>query len=85
MDFIHEWKSKALDSGRSICSVHFAPEDFVRMYSFDQQCYQKQLKCDDIGVVPVPQFYRQNVEQRYSTRDRRLHCCLVRFISPLTQ
>ena len=54
-------------------------EDFTRTYSFDQQCYQKRLKRDEIGTVPVPRFYRPKVEQEYSTRDRRLHRRSVRF------
>ena len=57
---------------QAVCSVHFAPEDFIRTlaYSFDQQRYQKRLKRAEIGVLPVSQFYRLNVEQRYSTQDR---------------
>ena len=57
---------------QAVCSVHFTPEDFIRTlaYSFDQQRYQKRLKRAEIGVLPVSQFYRLNVEQRYSTQDR---------------
>ena len=42
----------------------------------------KRLKRVEIGVLPVSQFYRPNVEQRF---DRRLHRRSVRFISPLIQ
>ena len=55
-----------------VCSMH-RKEDFTRTYSFNQQCYQERLKRDEIGVLPVPRFYRPKVEQEYSTRDRRLH------------
>ena len=65
-----------------VCSMH-RQEDFTRTYSFNQQCYQERLKRDEIGVLPVPRFYRAKVEQEYSTGDRRLHCRSVRFISPL--
>ena len=40
-------------------------EDFTRTYSYDQQCYQKRLKRDEIGVVPGRRFYRPKVEQEY--------------------
>ena len=58
-------------------------EDFTRTYSFDQQCYHKRLKRDEIGVVLVPRFYRPKVGQEYSTPDHCLHRRSVRFISPL--
>ena len=54
-------------------------EDFTDMYSFDRQYYQKRLKRDEIGVAPVPRFYRPKVEQEYSTRDRRLHLASLRY------
>ena len=84
MDFIREWKSKTLDPEQVsvVCSMH-RKEDFTRTYSFSQQCYQERLKRDEIGVLPVPRFYRPKVEQEYSTGDRRLHRRSVRFISPL--
>ena len=66
-----------------VCSVHFAQEDFTRTFSFDQQCYQKRLKRDEIGVLPVPKFYRPKVEDK-STRDRRLHRRSVRFLTSHT-
>ena len=34
-------------------SVHFAPEDFVRL-SFKENTLQQRLKKDEIGVLPVP-------------------------------
>ena len=84
MDAIREWKSKTLEPEQvfGVCLMH-RKEDFIRMYSFDQQCYQKRLKLDEIGVVPVPRFYRPRVKQDDSTRDRCLHRRSVRFISPL--
>ena len=47
-----------------VCSMH-RKEDFTRTYFFDQQCYQKRLKRDEIGVVPGRRFYRPKVEQEY--------------------
>ena len=58
-------------------------EDFTRTYSLNQQCYQERLKRVEIGVLPVPRFYRPKVEQENSTRDRRLHRRSVGFLSPL--
>ena len=83
MDFIRKWKSQTLDPEQVFGGVLDASQRrFHYTYSFDQRCYQKRLKRDEIGVVPVPRFYGPKVEQEYSTRDRRLHRRSVRFISP---
>ena len=50
-----------------VCSMH-RKEDFTRTYSFDQQCQQKRLKRDKIGVVPIRRFYRPKVEQAKNIR-----------------
>ena len=47
-----------------VCSMH-RKEDFTCTYSFDQQCYQKRLKRDEIGIMPGRRFYRPKVEQEY--------------------
>ena len=43
-----------------VCSMR-DKEDFTRTYSFNQQCYQERLERDEIGVLPVPRFYRPKV------------------------
>ena len=72
VDFIREWKSKALDSEQVFGQFArcISPKDFIPTYSFDQKCYQKRLWRDETGVVLISQFYHPNVEERYSTRDQ---------------
>ena len=73
----------------AVCSVHFAPEDFIRTlaYSFDQQRYQKRLKRAEIQLFcPFLNFiYRTLSKDIQHKIDRRLHRRSVRFISPLVQ
>ena len=78
MDFIREWKSKALDPEQVFGGVLDASQRRFHSHIF----FRPTVLSDEIGVVPVRRFYRPKVEQEYSTRDRRLHRRSVRFISP---
>lgn len=77
--FVNTKQQKWKPSRNSVvCSVHFAPEDYNRTFSFESDDYQKRLKKDEIGVVANPRFHRPEVPQTQSTRERRM----VRFLSP---
>ena len=78
MDFIREWKSKALDPEQVFGGVLDASQRRFHSHIF----FRPTELSDEIGVVPVRRFYRPKVEQEYSTRDRRSHRRSVRFISP---
>ena len=74
MDFLRECLAEELDSIRKhsvICSVHFSPEDFSRLY-FEGQEYQQRLKKDEIGVTPIPRVHIVKVSEEETNRDVRM-------------
>ena len=54
-----------------ICSVHFSPEDFSRLY-FEGQKYQQRLKKDEIGVTPIPRVHILKASEEETNRDVRM-------------
>ena len=54
-----------------ICSVHFSPEDFSRLY-FEGQKYQQRLKKDEIGVTPIPRIHIVKATEEETNRDVRM-------------
>ena len=54
-----------------ICSVHFSPEDFSRLY-FEGQKYQQRLKKDEIGVTPIPRIHIVKAAEEEANRDVRM-------------
>lgn len=65
-----KWRST---SSSTVCSCHFAPEDFTRRLSFINQKCQRTLLKDEIGILPVPRFQRNTFkeEEELSHRSRR--------------
>ena len=54
-----------------ICSVHFSPEDFSRLF-FEGQKYQQRLKKDEIGVTPIPSTHIVKATEEETNRDIRM-------------
>ena len=54
-----------------VCSVHFTPEDFVRL-SFKENTLQQRLKKDEIGVLPVPSIHQVKAPEEETSRDLRM-------------
>ena len=66
MDFIREWKSKALDSEQVF-------RRFARCISQQKISFARKLILSTNSAIrSVSQFYRPNVEKRYSTQDQSL-------------
>lgn len=54
-----------------ICSVHFSPEDFSRLF-FEGQKYQQRLKKDEIGVTPIPSTHIVKATEEETNRHIRM-------------
>ena len=54
-----------------ICSVHFSPEDFSRLF-FEGQKYQQRLKKDEIGVMAIPSIHIVKATEEETNRDIRM-------------
>jgi hypothetical protein len=75
VDFVQmKRKHWEASKGSSVCSSHFKPDDFHRMFIVMEEqssSYLPRLKSDELGIASFPSLYQQQEDKPLSQRTRR--------------
>ncbi len=63
----------------SICSAHFAKEDFAGIFS-SHSGKRPRLATDEIGIVAFPKYANTAVDKPLSTQDKKMVCTINNLI-----